>query len=274
MKKIIIALLLFVSTASYSQLTLDLGAIKTELKNSALRLGIKYLVSFDSLYGDQEHFLPGKKSFFLITPEADIQTGTEDAFSSITIKATGLFNTFKTTMVAGLLTPDYNKTFHSFPVSIGIETTNQFNNTNGIFEAGWIPYYQSYGRSGPEWIKKTRFGIFLQAGYKFSKDTVGLIGGEVDESAEQAEHAILRTRGTFGVNTDRLVKIAGFDIGLLGDANAWYDVVNSELYHQLQGRVRLFLSDTRYLDFSYSVGSAAPLFNKAEQVGIGLQMKF
>lgn len=274
MKKIFLALLLLVSTLSYSQLTLELGAMKTDLKNSAIRLAIKYLKTGDSLWGDQEHFIPGKRSFFLVTPELDIQTGTADAFSSISVKATGLFNIFKTTTVAGLTTPDYNKTFHSFPVAIGIETTNEFNNTNGILEAGWVPYYQSYGRTSPTWVKKTSFGLFLQAGYKFSKDTVGLIGGEVDESLEKEESAILRARGTFNINTDRLVKLAGFDIGLIGTADGWGDIINSEFYHKLEGRVRVFLTDQYWLDFMITRGSGAPLFNQATQGGLGLTMKF
>lgn len=274
MKKIIISLLLLVTIAGHSQLNVELGAIKTSLKESAIRLGITYLRSLDSIYGDQEHFLPGKRSFFLITPELDIETGTEDAFSSINLKATGLFNLFKTTTVAGLITPDYNKTFHTFPVSLGIETNNQFDNTNGILEVGWIPYYQSYGRATPTWIKKTNFGIFLQGGYKFNKDTVGLIGGEVDESLEAEKRGIFRVKGSFGVNTDRLVKVAGFDLGLVGTADGWGDVVNSEFYHKLEGRLRVFLTDQYYFDFLVSSGSGAPTFNTRTQAGVGLTMRF
>lgn len=274
MKKILIALSLMITVAAESQLTVELGATKTDLKDNAIRLGITYLRSLDSIFGNQEHFLPGKKSFFLITPELDIQTGTEDAFSSINLKATGLLNFFKTTTVAGLLTPDYNKTFHTFPISLGVETNNQFNNTNGILEVGWIPYYQSYGRTSPTWIKKTNFGIFLQGGYKFDKDTAGLIGGEVDESLEREKRGIFRVKGSFGVNTDRLVKVAGFDMGIVATADGWGDIVNSEFYHKLEGRIRIFLGANQYLDAVFSSGSGAPLFNEAEQFGVGLTMRF
>lgn len=274
MKKILLALALLITVAAHSQLTVELGATKTDLKDNAIRLGITYLRSLDSIFGDQEHFIPGKKSFFLITPELDIQTGTEDAFSSINLKATGLINFFKTTTVAGLLTPDYNKTFHTFPISLGVETNNQFNNTNGIVEFGWIPYYQSYGRSSPDWVKKTNFGIFLQGGYKFDKDTIGQIGGEIDESEEQEKRGIFRVKGSAGVNTDRLVKIAGFDFGLVGLGDVWADVVNSSFYYRLDGRVRVYLASNQFFDFIFQKGAAPPTFNGGEQFGVGLTMRF
>lgn len=276
MKKILISILLVITTfAARSQLEVQVGASKTELKNNAIRLGITYLQSLDSVFG-VEHFIPGKKSFFLITPELDIQTGTEDAFSSIVVKASGLFSTFKTTTVAGLLTPDFNKTFHVFPISLGIESNNSFNNINGVFEAGWIPYYQSYGRSSPDWIKKTNIGIFLQAGYKFNIDTAGSndIGGEIDESLESIDKGILRAKGSAQVNTGQIINIAGFRIGIVGDADVWYDLINSAVYHKLQGELRVFLTDEQYLSFVYSYGSGAPLFNTAEQIGVGVSIKF
>lgn len=274
MKKIIIALSLLITVAANSQLTVDLGATRTDLKENALRLGITYLRSLDSIFGNQELFLTSKHSFFMVTPELDIQTGTEDAFSSIVLKATGLLNVFKTHTVAGLLAPNYNKTFHSFPMSLGVETNNRFNNTNGILEVGWIPYYQSYGRASPDWIKKTNFGVFLQGGYKFNKDTTGSIGGEIDESEERERRGILRVKGSFGVNTDKLVKVNGLFLGLVGTADGWGDIINSEFYSKLEGRLRVYLTDNYYFDFLISHGSGAPLFNTATQTGVGLNMRF
>lgn len=272
MKKILLAALLFTTIVANSQLNLDISASKTDQKNNAISIGLTYLKSLDSLYGNQEFFVPGKHSFFMITPELDIRTGTADAYSSIVLKATGLFNVFKTTEIAGLIGPDYNKTFHTFPISIGVETNNQFNNTNGILEAGWIPYYQSYGRSSPDWIKRTNFGVFLQAGYKFNYDSSG-VGGQVNESEELPKKGILRVRGSFGVDTDRFVKIRGLDIGLVGTADGWGDLINSAFYHKLEGRVRVYLSEATAFDFIFTSGSGAPLFNEAEQYGVGVRLK-
>jgi len=277
MKKIVLILLLSLTVIFVkAQLQVTIAASKTELKDNAITIGLTYLRSFDSLFGDQEHFIPGKKSFFLITPELDIQTGTADAFSSITAKATGLISTFKTTTVAGLTTPDFNKTFHVFPVSIGAETNNLFNNINGIFEVGWIPYYQSYGRSSPDWVKKTNFGIFLQAGYKFGIDSMGrtTIGGEIDKSEERPDRGILRAKGEFGINTGELLTISGLKIGLVANAEGWYDALNSAVYHKLEGRARFFLNATQYVDLLFSKGSGAPLFNQAFQAGVGLTLSF
>lgn len=271
MKKLIVILTMFMGVAAHSQLDVNIGAAKTDLKNSAISIGLTYLRSLDSVFGNNEYFIPGKKSFFMVSPEIDIQTGTADAYSSIVLKASGLFNTFKTTTVAGLTTPDYNKTFHTFPISIGVETNNQFNNTNGILEVGWIPYYQSYGRQSPEWIKRTDFGLFLQAGYKFNSDSSG-IGGQANESEEENQKAILRVRGSFGIDTDRFIKLRGLDIGLVGTADGWGDAVNSAFYYKVVGKIRVYLSDATALDIGISRGSGPPLFNESVQGQVGVSL--
>lgn len=276
MKKILIALIFIITTlVARSQLEVSLGATKTDLKQNAITIGLNYLKSLDSVFGF-EQFIPGKKSAIVFTPELDIQTGTEDAYSSINIKATGLITKFRTTTVAGLLTPDFNKTFHVFPVSLGVESNNRFDNINGILEAGWIPYYQSYGSSYPDWLRKTNVGIFLQAGYKFNIDTSGsnAIGGEIDESEEQPDKGILRVKGSGQINTGKLISIGGFKIGLVGDGDVWFDLLNSAIYHKLVGEARVFLTDTQYLSFFYSFGSGAPLFNNAKQTGVGISITF
>lgn len=277
MKKLIIVL--FVSFMAIStrsqQLEIQIGASKTELKNNAITIGLTYLKSFDSLWGN-EQFITGNNSFFRFAPEMDIRTGTEDAFSSIIIKASGLLYKFKTvTTPDGLVDIDYNKTYHIFPINAGIETSNQFNNINGILEVGWLPYYQSYARNSPNWLKKTNIAFFLQAGYKFKSGSVdSTIGGQIDESEEVPEHNILRIKGSAGINTGELVKINGLKMGLVGDADVWADILNGAIYHKIEAKARIFLSSTQYLDFIYSRGSGAPLFNLSSQYGVGLTMQF
>lgn len=273
MKKLIISILMLTTVlVANSQLTVELGAKRTDLKNNAITFGITYLRSMDSIFGGQELFIPNKNSFFIVTPDLDITTGTEDAFSSIILKASGLWNVFKTHTVAGLQAPNYSKTFHSFPISLGVETNNRFSNTNGIFEVGWIPYYQSYARNSPQWIKRSKFGVFLQTGYKINSDSSG-IGGQENESEEREHRGILRGRGLFSVDTDAFIKIGGLNVGLVGSAEGWADIANSGYYHKLDGRVRVYLNPDQVFDVIFSSGSGAPLFNDAFQAGVGVTIK-
>lgn len=276
MKKLIIILLaMIVSFAGTAQLTVTLGGSRTELRDAALTIGITYLRSFDSLFGDKRLLIHGKNSYFSVTPEVDIRMGSADAFSSINIKAAGNLTTYKVTTVAGLETPDFDRTWHNFPMAIGVETNNSFNNVNGIAEIGWVPYYQSYSRKSPDWIKKTNFGIALQGGYKFDIDTAGALskGGEVDESEEKTGNGILRAKGVFSINTGELFKINGLKIGLTGTATGWYDILNTAIYHKIDARARFYLSADRFIDFIYGYGSGAPLFNNADEIGIGLTLR-
>lgn len=274
--KLLLFVLLFFSTMASAQLKVSVGAGKTDLRDNAITIGISYLKSFDSIWKQQSYLIAGKNSFFLISPEAQIQTGNQDAFSSITLKATGLLMTFKTTTVSGVVTPNTHGTFNTFPISIGVETNNLFNAINAIAEAGWVPWYQSATNSTPDWIKRTKFGLFLQAGYKFYVDTTGktAIGGEVDESLEAIKSAIFRAKGSFGIDTKSIIKVNGLDIGLVGTADVWYDIANGEIYHRVDGRGRFYISVDNYIDLIYQKGSGAPNFNQGDQFGVGLTVTF
>lgn len=274
MKKVILIVLLFASVFANAQLSVNIGAQRTSLDKSAITIDISYLRSLDTLLSSQELFIPGKKSFFMISPEIDLMTGTDDALSSIIVKASGLFTTFKTTTSpSGLLTPDFNRTFHTFPISVGVETDASFRNTNGIVEVGWIPFYQSYGRPSPEWVKRTHFGIFLQGGYKFDEDSTG-VGGEALETDEPVKRGIFRAHGKGGLDTEAVLNLRGLGIGLVGTAEGWADIVNEGFYYKLDGRVRVYLTEQTYFDFVITKGSGAPLFNEAVQKGLSVGLNF
>lgn len=274
----ILSLTVSLASAQEKPLTITLGNIKTELKNSALNLGIQYLVSLDSAYKEQDILFTGKKSLFQISPEFNVQTGTSDAFSAIDAKITGVALLFQTIKIDGIITPDTKKLFHTFPLSAGIETNNNFDYVNAICEAGYVPWYQAvFMNKVPAWLKKTKLGIFLQGGYKFNldiTDSVNKSGGGADQSKEPIDKAILRAKGSFGINTQELLNLLFLKIGLAGDANGWYDILNRTTYFSLEGKFRFFVGKNRYFDFVYQKGSGAPNFNKGDQYGINLTVGF
>jgi hypothetical protein len=257
-------------------LSVKLGAIKTALKDNAINLGLRYLNSLDSLWEEQDYLFDGDHSLFLVMPDVEIQTGSSDAFSSVNVKATGLWMLFKTTEVAGVITPDTEKLFHTFPMSLGLETNNRFDRINTILEIGYVPWYQSAARKTPEWIKKTKLGFFIQGGYKFALDTaeVYTAGGAIDESMEELNDPLFRVKGSFGIDTRPIIKLNYLRMGLVGYADGWYDFMNSQVYHKIEGKIRMYLSPKTYFDFEYQNGSGAPNFNEGDQVGMALTVLF
>ena len=160
-----------------------------------------------------------------------------------------LFNTIN---IGGIHTPNTSRTFQTFPFSFGIETNNKFNNINAIAEIGWMPWYQ-IDTNIPNFLKKTKFGIFLQGGYKFAADSSNSIpiGGEIDESKEKSDNAIFRIKGNIGINTKSMFHFSGVGVGLVANSDVWYDILNKEIYHKIEGKIRLFLTDNedKYFDF-------------------------
>ncbi len=281
-KKIFYTIAIFVFTfpASYAQdkpLKVSLNTVKTELKQNAIDFGIKYVQSLDSIFKQQDILLAGKNNLFQATPEFNVQSGTDDAFSSIDVKLSGLFMFFKTTKVAGQITPCTNCYMHLMPLSAGIETNNTFSVINGIIEIGYVPWYQSpMMYKVPEWLKHTKAGIFLQAGYKFDIDKTNPTGGQTDESKEQLDDGILRARANFAIDTKSLFEINGIGVGLVGSSDIWYDFLNSEIYYRIEGSARFFFTQKKdkYFTFKYQKGSGAPNFNQGDQFGMGLTIAF
>lgn len=286
MKKIItivfVITILFTNTQLFGQekpIQIDLSTIKTELKQNAISVGINYVKTLDSIFKVQDPIWLADHSLFQVTPQFNVQTGTSDAFSAINAKVTGLFMTFRDTTIAGVKTINTARGFQTFPISIGVETNNKFNVINGIVEAGWVPWYQTQGNKRTrDWLKSTKFGIFIQGGYKFGVDNTATtaVGGEKDESKEKVDNAIFRAKSSFGINTNSLFELSGVGVGLVGNADAWYDFLNGQVYYTVQGKVRFYLTQNKdkFFDFKYQKGSGAPNFNEGDQYGLGLTVTF
>lgn len=272
----IMPLLLFLalSLSSSSQLSVQVSAAKTELGKDALKIALSYLYSLDSIFSARDLFITGKNSYFQIQPQFDIQTGTADAFSSIQAKLTGALLTFKNKEVSGFETADLSRLFWLFPISVGAETDNTFRRVNGIFEIGAAPYWHTATSSAPEWLKQIKLAGFLQAGYKFRRDTLGDIGGEIDESLENENDFLLRVKAGIEANIIKPVQISGFRFGLVGAADVWYDIANGSVYHKINGEGRFFVTGENFMSLFYEHGSGAPNFNTGSQFGIGLTINF
>lgn len=276
-QKLLILLLMLTSVSAFSQLEVNLGANRTEAKNAAISIGLTYARTFDSIWSSQDYFFAGKNSLFTLAPELDIQTGNEDAFSSLQFKLSGIFMRFKTEAVpGGDMSVDASRTMHVFPISVGVETSNYFENINTVIEAGYVPWYQSNSHSAPAILKHTTLGFWLQSGYKFKvADSVSFRqGGKVDESLEDPNSFIFRVKGNFGIDTKTLVAINGLDVGLVGKVTGWADVANGAFYHAVDLRSRFYLTDRSWIDFVWQKGSMAPLFNSGTQTGIAATIKF
>lgn len=271
--KLLIFLVLLCSTAQ-AQLTMDLNTIKTSNKENAIQIGITYVKSLDSLFQVQDLLMARNNSLFALTPEFSVKTGTSDAFSSITAKATGMWMFFQRAEVSGYITPNTAKMFHTVPLSIGVETNNTFSILNTIAEIGYVPWYQT--GNVPDWLRHTKVGVFLQGGYKSSWDSAGVVavGGQKDESLEVPNSALLRAKGSVAAEINTPVQISGARVGITGAADLWYDIANGATYYKYDATLRFHLTDSKFIDLVYQRGSGAPLFNSGDQYGIGLSITF
>ena len=62
---------------------ISIGNLKTELKQNATDVVNRYVQSLDILFRENDILLAGKSHLFQITPEINVQSGTDDAFSNI-----------------------------------------------------------------------------------------------------------------------------------------------------------------------------------------------
>jgi len=269
-------------------LNLSIKTILTDFQNEAISLGIDYARSLDSLFQIQDILLAQDKSLFQLTPGISVQTGTEDAFSSIQLKLSGIFMTFKTTYVGNQITPDLNKGFQTFPISLGIETSNRFNTLNTLAEVGWVPWFKKKPDGNVlNPFRTIRVGLFVQSGYKFDlvkdslaitcpMDSLNRCNGSADESMEAPNSVLLRGKGSLKIDTQNLVTIGNIGLGLSGVAHGWYDIKNNAWYYRAEAALRMYFNrkNDKYFDIAYQKGSGAPNFNSGSQFGMGLTMAF
>lgn len=273
-------LTIFLSSFTYAQeteseltpLELSLGTIRTELEQAAVGILVDYAetISEEDIFRAEEGWLLDLQRNF------KIQTGDEDAFNGVIAKVSGNHIRFsETTLDDGTtIVPNSTKLFHVVPISIGFEADNKFDNLSLIGEVGYIPFHlTSPLRLG----LTTKFGVFLQAGYKYGIDdsAVPEVGGSMDESSEDPDSAISRlklvfdTNLTFGETGRALGKVS-----VLPSLKYWYDLANSETYYNASAALRFHVGSKRFFDLKYEKGSGEPNFNEGEQFSANLTFQF
>ncbi len=252
-------------------LNLSFSTISTESEKVVVGFVAEWLENINV-----EKFLVGDKWLAEISPEIRIQSGEEDAFNGIVAKVKGYSALFQKTEIGGKPIPDSSKYFSVFAFSGGIETNKDFDSINGIIEIGYIPFKKK--------INSTIFlglnpaiGMFLQGGYKFELDdsnSSNVEDNSSDKSDEKPNSGLLRAKlggkGEFKVYdfSDK------YSLHIIPEGWVWYDVVNSEIYHQIIGVIRLTLSENKHFDFKYENGSGSPNFNEGDQFSANLTIRF
>jgi hypothetical protein len=240
--------------------------VKNNLGQTGIKIGFNYNQSLDSIF-EVEHFKTWDKGLMTITPSVRFETGTNGVFSALSGKMTGFMMFFDTTNIGTIVTPRTDKVFHTIPISVGFETSNDFQIVNGIIEIGYMPWYQMPTAKMPALLKHTTVAVFLEAGYNFGSKGV---------SPELPNKSILRAKGHFGIHTQNLFVNPknGRGFALIGSTNGWYDVLNAKAYYRLEAKLRWFLSTDYFADFIYEKGSGAPTFVQGKQMGIGFTKAF
>jgi hypothetical protein len=252
---------------------MSVGYVQTDLKKNAVSFAADYAKKFEPKL---ELFKPGNRSLFSFTPDLKVLVGSDDAFNGIMAKYVGNIMVFDTTSISGISgIPHLGKTFHNFPISVGIESNQSFSFVNGLIETGYIPWYQNNKKVNPI-IRQTKVGIFFQAGYKFSvNDTIKSQGGAADESKEKTNENIFRAKFIFGISpTFYFDRDKQFGFSLIGNSLTWYDFTNNAIYYNIEGKIRLMITKAYYVDLGYEKGSGAPNFNQGEQFTSNLVILF
>jgi len=276
MKTKLLFMMLCIGASAFSQdSNVSFGYVKTELEKSAVNFAVDYAKNLTQTLAV---FKGNTTSLLSFTPEIKVLVGSNDSFNGITAKYVGNIMVFDTTSV-GIIhgVPDLGKTFHNFPIALGLESNQSFSFLNVLTEVGYVPWYQN-DKNVWSGFRQTKVGIFLQGGYKnsVSDSTQMQVGGAADESEEATDSGLFRAKLSVGfsptVYFNKQTKEYGFSI--IGNSNVWYDFLNSTVYYRVEGKLRLILKKDYYLDFGYEKGSGAPNFNEGEQFTTNLTVRF
>ena len=279
MKRFSVFLMIFflvcgsVFSADRDPFNVAIGLLRTASDN----LSARAVIGFSEKYIRPIEKYSGSGTIFQLSPEVNVEAGADDSFSSITIKARGLFLIFhKKTLgmedelpeAGPIEIPDLNKLFHAIPISVGVESDSQLRNIAALLEVGWAPLL--YPERKPFKLgENIKVEVLIQTGYKFKvSDETNSAGGLADQSAESPNKGLARLKAKFEIRQN-----IGSRIGLRGDAAGWYDLINNEFYHRLDVTIRLTMFPGKHFDLKYQNGSGAPNFNKGNQFSANLALE-
>jgi hypothetical protein len=265
----------------------SIGTLRTEAARAAVRLAVKYAKEYESIFAIQDTagMRAGARTwFFDASPQVAMLTGDEDAFQGVVAKLTGnlvnarvikLRDERTGTELPGYVIDRERGVIVVLPTSIGVESDGGFRTVNALGEVGFVPLFpRQYTRPNVQY----RLGVFLQGGYKFRvdsiSDTTATEGGGQDESEEEPESGLFRSRATAHLNLGVPFSPLQGNVRLLGEGSAWYDFLNTKVYYRLDATVRLPLDEDKHFDFTFERGSGAPNFNTGEQFSANLTIVF
>jgi hypothetical protein len=282
-----IPLVLAATALGAQENSLSIGTLRTEAARAAIRLAVKYAKEYESIFvvADTSHLRPGSRTwFFDASPQVEMLTGDEDSFQGVVAKLTGnlvnarvikLLDERTRDPLPGFVIDRDTGIIAVLPTSIGVESDGGFRTVNALGEVGLVPLFpKQFQRPHLQY----RLGVFLQAGYKFGVDSISdsaaTQGGGTDESKEEPESGLFRSRARGHLDVGVPFKPLQGNIRLLGDGSVWYDFLNSETYYRLEATFRLPLDQERHFDFKFERGSGAPNFNTGEQFSANLTIVF
>lgn len=271
-----------------SQVEVFLGSVRTRAEERGIALALDYgkkLAGMANKAFDIRNVdISGKHPvFFKMTPDFHLNTGDKDAFDGVVAKIKAnwvIYPGIIEVPVPGaskpIKMPDPDGLFHVLTVAGGVETDGRFKTVNGLIELGWEPEiippvggWQLYG------------GVFAQGGYKFKGDGAGTAvpagktAGDIDQSMEKDGDALARLKATAEIKSPEWnIGILDSKLRLIASGTVWYDMINSEVYHNVKGVARFTLDAKRHFDLKYEHGSGAPNFNEGDQFSAGLALLF
>jgi hypothetical protein len=267
-------------------LSVSAQTITAKGEELAVGLLIKYLDELNAAEIEGVSCSPAPCTFptyYFLKPDIKVEAAEEGLFQSIVAKLSGeVMITSASLDNEGFVDLGIR---HVFPLSAGVETTRFGDSYAALAEIGYVPYYPHF--MNQPFVEDTqldlgidlRFGVFLQAGYKFAGGDEERSGGSEDESSEPVRDELLRAKGDFRFNL-LLPNINPLsDTGtsmLMTWATGWYDIAHDAFYHSIGATLRLDIptSEATYMDFTVEDGSGAPNFNTGTQFSAGLTMAF
>lgn len=169
---------------------------------------------------------------------------------------------------------------HELVAAGGLTSGTNFQDVGLLVEAGYRPVYL-----GLDWLKLgeqlkrvswAEVGAFVQAGY-----TTPFQASEIDpmqegEEAGTSSGALFRLKvGGKGDVRLSIPSLANLRVHFLPEGWAWYDILNNQLYGQIEGTLRLETGTDVYYDIiSIKHGASPTEYTPGTQFSTGLTIRF
>jgi hypothetical protein len=287
--------------------TLSLGAVRDITEKAVVRLMVKHAEAWnaDDKLVQRKTLVAGRETFYTTSRKAELNVTENGTFDGVIlrygVRAYSVNNELDKVLTQAndgkpVISIDSDSWIHVFPVEIGFDADENFNNRDALLEVAYVPLLLSDGncfKLGANPI----IGISAQMGQQTRDSNSAALAGQqtgtsgtlrrmkLDAKLDIPFTCLIRPSGNPAtIDASSILSVLGSDISQLGSflsdwtlstsATGWRDFSDDRSYKKYEAVLRIPTGEKSTLDLKRELGAAPTAFDTGAKFSANLTLAF